>query len=258
MEYASSSNDRAPLFSRGRYNFFATTLIAIAHVITLILTSISMSAGWDGVLGALDLWSKDVLSRGFVWQLVTHAFINGPTFWFIWNLFTFFYCGHELERFYGRRAFLRLYALAILVPAITTVMYGLFTPATLTGCLLAHFTVFAVFGFTFPRFVFFFFPVIWIVAANFLILLLQFIAGHAWSWMTALLVTTGFAWLWTQWQRGILTLPTRLTRPPKPKSAPVNTTVDALLDKISQHGIHSLTEKEHAILEKARQDLLRK
>lgn len=258
MEYASSSNDRAPLFSRGQFNFFATTLIAIAHVITLILTTISISAGWDGLLDVLQFWSKDVLSRGYIWQFVTHVFVNSPTFWFAWNLLTFFYCGQELERFYGRRAFLGLYALAILVPAVTTLVYGLFASASLTSCLLAHFAVFAAFGFTFPRIVFFWVPTIWIVAANFLILLLQFIANRDWSWMTALIVTTGVVWLWTQWQRGIFTLPTRLTRPSKPKPAPVNPTVDALLDKISQHGIHSLTDKERAILEKARQDLLRK
>lgn len=251
------ARDRAPLFTRGGIDFHAVTLLTIAHVVAMVLTTVAMASGGAGLLAALSLSGEGVFRHGLIWQPLTYAFVNGPSFMFAWSMFIFFFCGRELERYFGRRAFIGLYAGMVLVAALAVLLFSAVLPAGLAGCSLPVFAVFAAFAFVNPRLVLFWIPMIWVFAICFSLSALQSLAAHAWSELFALGVVTGAAWTWTKWQRGHFTikLPVR-AKPAKPQTLPSD--MDALLDKIGREGLHSLTAKERAQLEKARQDLLRK
>jgi len=256
MSNYAPTRDREPLFSRGGVNFYATTLLIVAYVVAMVLGAIAISAGKGGMLEALGLSSVAVFN-GRIWQPVTYSFVNEPSFWFAWSMFIFFFCGRELEKYFGRRAFLWMYAGMVLIGAIAVMLFGVIGPAGLSGCWLPVFAVFAAYAFVNPKMVFCWIPVIWIASVCFAIYALQFLAYHQWSNLLALCVVTGASWLWTKWQRGHFEfkLPVR-EKPVKPKQ--LSPDMDALLDKIGREGLHSLTSKERAQLEKARQDLLKK
>lgn len=245
------------MFSLGGVRVFATTLIVAVHVVTMVLTTIVVSAGGSAFLESLQLSGEAVVRHGRIWQLVTYPFVNPPSFSFAWNMLILFFCGRELEQYFGRRAFLGLYAGMILVSAASMLVYAAIGPAGLSGCWLPHFAVFAAYVFVFPRMVFFWIPIIWIGVISFAIYALQFIESHYWPGLFALCVSTAAAWVWTKWQRGHFhfRLPVR-EKPARPKALPPD--MDALLDKIGREGLHSLTAKERAQLGKAREDLLRK
>ncbi len=146
--------------------------------------------------------------------------------------------------------------------------------------------------------VYFWIPSVWIVYTLLGIGTLACFANHAWHLMTTFWISVAFAYFYTQYARvgseafGPLAnwrayLPRRTVRrelPPQPRSrrvvdvpahvskmsggvSPVassergdnvHESIDPLLDKISKHGLASLTHSERATLERARVSLLRK
>jgi hypothetical protein len=70
---------------------------------------------------------------------------------------------------------------------------------------------------------------------------------------------TGFSWTTLFRRKPKLRLLPPLEQPPGPKRAKgTSGDVDDLLDKIAKSGLHSLTAKEKARLQAAREELLRK
>jgi hypothetical protein len=98
------------------------------------------------------------------------------------------------------------------------------------------------------------------------------LAAHSWETLITLWATSGFAYAFVRYQQGALALPRIRFPRRKPKLrvvrdvpvknvtpvAPASASmaeVDALLDKIAQSGIGSLTARERAKLDAARRDL---
>jgi hypothetical protein len=108
------------------------------------------------------------------------------------------------------------------------------------------------------------------------------LSGRDWTGLITLWATTGFAFSFVRWKQGRLTLPEFKLFEKKPKlrvlpdlppkvepkraeparapalSKDATSEVDALLDKIAQSGIGSLTAQERARLESARAELLKR
>lgn len=255
MNRFASDGDRAPLFVWGRLNVYATTAVVAAHVLTMILTTLLLSTRSLDWLEGLAFDSSVAFARGHAWQFASYAFVNAPTLWLAVNLFMFHFCGRELEQFFGRRAFWSLYAVAVLVPSVVAACYGLFSRCGMSGCWLPHFVVLAAFALSFPRTCFFFnIPSLWIAAAIFGITTLGYVADHAWMDLIALWIGVGAAWVWIKWQRGEIRFPERSVAVAPAQNTP---DVDALLDKISREGLHSLTARERKQLEKAREKMMK-
>ncbi len=150
------------------------------------------------------------------------------------------------------------------------------------GSQTVNFALFIAFCSIYPNVeIFFTFKAKWIAAIFLGITSLQFLAGHA---LVALLVfwaTCLAAFLFIKYLRGHIRLgfslrdffrhrrSQRSLRPlPKPRPGPderppaprndVIESIDPLLDKISKHGIGSLTPREREKLEQARAELLKK
>ena len=166
------------------------------------------------------------------------------------------------------------------------------------GGSLVLFGVFISFAVVYPNVqVYFFIPSVWIAYALLGVATLACFANHQWHLMTTIWLSVAFAFFYTRysrlgseafgplanWRSYLPRRPVRRELPMRPRLKPrravdtaepaepvgavstsyrasgdVHESIDPLLDKISKHGLASLTHSERATLERARVSLLRK
>jgi len=248
--------DRAPLGHLGRWPLYAATVLVAVHVAAMTLLAAWQAGG--GRLAELPFRREAVL-RGEVWRLVSYALLNPPSLWFAVEMYLLFVFGRELETYLGRRAFLRLYAALVLAaPAVLLALPG----SALAGAGAAHLAVFIAFAVLYPGAqVFFQWTAKWVAVVVVALNALQALSVRAWDALVALLVSAGLAYAYVRRAQGRWTLrrPAWRLRQPAPGAAappapPAD--VDAVLDKVARAGLASLTPRERAQLEQARQRLL--
>jgi hypothetical protein len=181
-----------------------------------------------------------------------------------------------VERNFGRRTFLFFYgALYLLTPLLFTVI-GIWIPMSLAGESGA-FAIFIAFATLYPNTpVFFNLLAKWVAAILVGIYTLVALNNRDLVSLISLWATTGFAFAFVRYQQGLIALPQPKLFRGGPKlrvlpdlkdgkasgaktdKASSMAEVDALLDKIAQSGIASLTAKERAKLDAARADLLKR
>lgn len=276
--YGSSEENQPVAWLRG-YPLYAAHFIVAIYVATMLVTTLLYATGGQPFLNQLAFNSPEVL-RGQVWRVATYGFVNPPSIWFVIDMFMIVWFGRELEKFFGRRVFLRLYAgMYFLSPLLLTAM-GFFRPTFLSGQ-TGGFALFVAFATVYPSV-----PLLFNVLAKWMALILVGIfslialAARDWVSLITLWGTSAFAFVFVRIEQGAITLPKiRFRRrqpnlrvlpdpkPEKPTSRPARTDpvksssmaeIDALLDKIAHSGIGSLTAKERAKLDSARQELMRK
>jgi membrane associated rhomboid family serine protease len=273
-----TSDDYQPVTYVGRYPVDVTTLLVGIHSIAAILACFLTFSG-GGILSDLIFNSHAVLRGGAFWQLLTYAFVHPPSglLWFAIEMYMLFMFGREVEKFVGRRAFIMLYALLLLGPALLLTVWGLWQPAAMGGSGALHFGVFIAFATIYPR-VEMFLRVMakWVALVLFAILSLMYFSAHAWTDLAVLWFSAGSAFLFLR-LRGVgpelewwTNVKEKMQPKPKfkvvPRAAPrrtvepenVHESIDPLLDKISKHGINSLTASERKALDRARNQLLKK
>ncbi len=276
------SDDYHPITWVGRVPIYVTTLLVALQVLAMIGTTIAMSLSGAPAPVASPLlepllYSNVAILKNFqIWQFVSYAFVNEPTVWFaveMWLLYSF---GSEVEKFLGRRAFLWLYLSLVLVSPVVLTALGLAgVPAFLAGSGAIHFAIFVAFVVIYPGAqIFFSIQAKWVAAVLLGIYSLQYLAHTMW-------VPLGVLWLECACAVLMLRLsgatnasmeswlpaleedlgpirPARLARREKaPEPEPdLHESIDPLLEKISKHGIGSLTKRERQRLEQARAALL--
>ena len=272
-----TSDDYQPVTWVGRYPIDVTTLLVGLHSIAAVIACILASAG-GGFLSRLAFDSAAVL-RGAVWQIGTYAFVHPPSglLWFAIEMYMLFMFGREVERFIGRRAFIVLYLMLLLAPALLLTIWGLRERTAMAGSSGLHFGILVAFATIYPRVEMFLrIMVKWVALVLGAILTLQLFAARAWPELAALWLSVGAAFLFIR-MRGIgpelewwTNLKTKLQPKPKfqvvPRSTPrrvvepenVYDSIDPLLEKISKSGINSLTASERRALDRARNQLLKK
>ena len=275
-----TSDDYRPVTWMGRYPVDVTTILVGVHVVCAILAALLVGFVHGGVLNYLMFDSAQVW-QGQVWRLFTYAFIHYPSpsalLWFAIEMYMLFFFGREVERFLGRRAYIWLYALLLIVPALILTLWGLSTRTGFAGSGALHFAVFAAFVTLYPNVQFFLrIPAKWILAILTGIGTLSALAAHDWQSLVVLWTSIGIAFLFIEsrgagpelawlddWKNRFRPKPklyvvqkstTRRTTEPDDVAADV----DPILDKISKSGIGSLTETERKILDRARNRLLKK
>ena len=274
-----TSDDYRPVTWMGRYPVDVTTILVGLHVTCAILTAFLFAIGYAGVLNYTMFDSTEVW-HGQLWRLCTYAFIHPPSgyalLWFAIEMYMLFFFGREVERFIGQRAYIWLYALLLLVPAMMLTLWGLSGRAGMAGSAALHFGVFAGFVTLYPNVQFFLrIPAKWIFLILAAIGTLSALAAHAWQDLVVLWASIALAFVFIE-VRGagpelawLDNLKSRMR--PKPKlyivqkssvrpAEPddVYASVDPILDKIAKSGMASLTENEKKILDRARNRLLKK
>jgi rhomboid family protein len=274
-----TSDDYKPVAWVGQFAIDATTLLVAIHVLCMVLACFLMALGGGAILNLLQFDSAAVW-RGAIYQPFTYAFVHPPSnlLWFAVEMYMLFAFGREVERFIGRRAFLTLYAILLLAPSLALTLWGLWQRTGLAGSAAIHFAIFIAFATIYPNVQMFFVRITakWIALIFAALYSLQLLAYHVWSQMAVLWLSLGAAFLFIR-LRGIgpelvwwENLKTRLQPRPKFKVVPrepaprvaepddVYASIDPLLDKISKHGIGSLTANERRTLDRARARLLNK
>src|SRR2546423_3034842 len=276
-----TSDDYRPVTWMGRYPVDVTTILVGVHVTCAILTAFLFAIGSAGILNYAMFDSAQIWQHAQVWRLFTYAFIHPPSgyalLWFAVEMYMLFFFGREVERFLGRRAYLWLYSILLVVPPMILALWGLNTRTGLAGSGGLHFAVFAAFVTVYPNVQFFLrIPAKWIFVILAAIGTLSALAAHDWQDLVALWASIAVAFFFIE-LRGAgpeLTWINNLKASfrPKPKlhivqkptarraAEPddVYESIDPILDKISRSGMGSLSENEKKILDRARNRLLKK
>lgn len=262
------------------YAVYAAHFIVGVFVASMIICGLMMAANSGHLLNWLTFDSTEVLS-GQVWRVFTYGLVNPPgqgyaVLGFVVDMVMIVWFGRELEKFFGRRIFLRFYVgLYLLMPVLFTLI-GLRWPMHLAGEIGA-FATFIAFATLYPNVMMLFNLLTkWVAIVLIAVYTLVALAYHDWLGLFSLWVTTVYAYGFVCYQQGRITLPSFRLSQPKPKlrvlpdlktqkTIEINATkgdsaseMDALLDKIARSGLASLTAKERTQLAKAREELMQK
>ena len=239
--------------------------------------------GLELLAGYLPL-SKEGLEHGYVWQLVTYQFLHAG-FWHLllncWAIYTF---GRELETLLGGKKFLALMFASGIVGGVFQILVALvwsqYFGGAVVGASACAFGLVAAFALIFPEreltlLIFFVIPVhlraqtLLIISAVLAVMGIVFpldnvanaahLGGMAMGWFFVRKILQGD---WSRLSGALRPAEKKLSRRPLPESAEeksagdfVASEVDPILDKISTHGIQSLTARERAVLEAARKKI---
>jgi membrane associated rhomboid family serine protease len=271
-----------PWFRVGTVDVTTTILICGLTVASMIIWAISPNAIQNLVFDAGEI------RNGEVWRIITWPLATYPDIWAVLGVVIFFLFGREIERMLGRFRFLWFLLFVTVVPAVVAMLLNLFVVPRSAGISLLIDGVFLVFVLRYPTARSFFNIPLWVFGAVFLgIEVLQLVGLRYWGtlWFLALVLAVALV---VARAMGLLEeldwlpkvpLPHSLTgepRAPRQTRAPKARTrhrrgpaevipmrqgqptpddllrqaeIDVLLDKISEHGLNSLTPEERRRLD---------
>lgn len=262
-----------PLFTVGGLRVDLTLLLIGVHTLAMAVAAVLAASGLGDWVHQAAFAAGD-LRAGQVWTLLTYPFVHDirqEGLWFGLEMLMFFWFGREVESAIGRRSYGLLYGALAVIPALVLAGAGpLLGSSVLAGSGTISFALFLSFCALHPGAQFFFAGLTakwvgWILLA---IYSLAAFAGRDWPGLLKLWLSSLFAVAWVR--RGGMEWPNLSLVKGRKKSAkgkaagkksptvPVLEKVDAILDKISRDGIHSLTAAEKKQLEDARAKLLQK
>jgi membrane associated rhomboid family serine protease len=267
--------DHQPVTWLRGHPIYAAHLVVLGFVVSMLATTALMYFKAAYFWGWLPFSSAEVL-KGQAWRIATYGLVNQPSLWFAIDMAMIALFGRELERIFGRGKFLLLYACIYFIPPLLFTLLGRWFDTLFMGETGA-FALFVAYATLYPDAVMIFGVLAkWAAAVLVAIYSLMAIADHDWKSGVSLWVTTGIAFLFVRHERGLLALP-RVRLPwgrPKfrviqgskdgdgaaarPTPAGPMAEVDALLDKIARSGLSSLTSKERATLDSAREALMKR
>jgi len=257
---------------------YVTTIVTALFVAGLVGSIILASARVS--LAPLGFTAPDFLS-GAVWQLLTFPFIDIPNFFTPLGIFCFYSWALEVEKHLGRGRFVKLLAAIVLVlpsVALSWWIFGITPPRPISGNYEVVAAVLIAFATLYPNIEYIgWIPLKWFAFACVAFGSLMYFPERNWIELSLLWAAcaTSFAFVRFIQRGGSMELPNLgrwFRRQPQFRvlPAPVSRTrkrdadrqsmdeVDALLDKIATSGMSSLTAKERATLEKARETLIKR
>src|ERR1035438_7187260 len=279
-----------------RIPWSATLVLLIVNVLVFLGQLVVERFTRFPILSYLAL-SVEGLRHGFVWQLLTYQFLHGGWLHLLFNCWAIFVFGREVGDTLGRTSFLTLYfssgVMGGMVQALAGVLIGGRFAIPVVGASAGAFGLVAAFATLFPErplmlLLFFIIPLS--MRAKFLLLFEAIATGvglfagmdnvahaaHLGGMLTGIVfIRYAMHWHWPQFKRTWAQPPRRLvTVLPRtsaswaqsrgsadedlPPEEFLAKEVDPILDKISAHGIQSLTARERRILETAREKMARR
>lgn len=235
--------------------------------------------------------SIEGLRHGYVWQLLTYQFMHAGLIHLFFNCWAIYVFGQDVEEALGRRSYLALYFCSGVLGGLVQILAGLtlggFFARPVVGASAAAFGLASAFAVLFPDRVLLLFFVL-PVRAKWLLLLSAGLAllgvmkpgdgiAHA-AHLGGMITGVLFVRYAAQWNWRLPTLGRSGRQTPRklvkvvsggglwnrgktvseadiPPEEFLSKEVDPILDKISAHGIQSLTDRERRILEAARQKM---
>jgi membrane associated rhomboid family serine protease len=262
---------RQPAYHEPRVSF--TVALLIVNAVVFLVECATLGYPPIFLPGNYFALSVEGLKHGFVWQLLTYQFMHAGLLHIFLNGWAIYVFGREIEAVLGSRKFLILFLSAGVIGGIVQELTALVWPdlfgLPVVGASAGAFGLVAAYAMLFPE--------------RELTLLLFGLAFHGNNIANAAHLggmLTGIVFIrqfiqgrWPHW-----TFPTRRSTPRKlvasrsgngsfwrsaagkpdedlPAAEFLSSEVDPILDKISAHGIHSLTAREREILERARKKM---
>ena len=245
--------DLLPLTWWKQHPVYLSAILAIAAAASMVIFAI---LGFSVMLHMA--FSIDAFATGKVWTPVTYVLVNPPGIWTVVGCYLLWRFGEAVERHFGRRIFVKMLLLLVVVSPLTIALLHL---ATLRGYACAgindlEFAVFIAFATLYPRAGINLFIITldaWILASVLVaVSALADLAGRDWGSLILLAANVGSAYGFVRYQKGEFQLPTfRLRSSPKKKPDRSAALIDDILEKVHREGLQSLTAKEREILEKA-------
>ncbi|MDB6006227.1 MAG: hypothetical protein JWR15_3214 [Prosthecobacter sp.] len=257
------SKDHLPLTWWKQQPVYLSGILALVGVASMILTAV---LGYD-LTGHLVFTYDSAIRHLHLWTPLTYVFVNPPSLWTLIGCLLLWNFGEAVERHLGRRAFVRLLLLLLLVSPLLITLFGLFGGREFTcmGIMQLEFGVFIAFATLYPNAklsVIILTIDAWVLAAVFVGLnALGSLASRDWSSLLLLAANVGTAYAFIRFETGALKLPSLPKRSPqakKPAKKSSTPSVDDILDKISHQGMQSLTAEERRVLDKASEEMKRR
>ena len=231
--------------------------------------------------------SAEGMARGYVWQLLTYQFLHSGWMHLLLNGWVIFMFGRELEHYLGGKKYLALVFSSGIVGGVFQVLVALLWPhyfgGPVVGASAAAFGLVAAYAMMFPDrelqlLLFFFIPIhlrartLLIGSAAIALAGFSFpglmpgvahaahLGGMAMGWFFVRKILQGD---WSRLGGVFRSRKSKSSQPVPPKTGEqlgsdyMESEVDLILDKISAHGIESLTARERQILEAARKHMRR-
>jgi hypothetical protein len=251
--------------------WFRIGRLEVSSVMFVVLAVVTSWLGWVVLRDWTSLlaYSPQAMAGGQVWRLISWPFAGGLSLWSVLTLFFFWYFGTELESQIGRRSML---GLLLGIWGSLTITYTLtaflFSSTTaLAGIDLIEFMLLLLWIAEYPGRPLFFGIKAWVFGAVILgVQALTMVAYRDIAGLLALILSLALVAIAAR-RSGLLAhfawIPGRPgKRRPKPVKVPraqVKATarrasdqerMDTLLDQISEHGLHSLSEAQRKELKK--------
>jgi membrane associated rhomboid family serine protease len=283
---------RQPEYHTPRVSFTVALLIVNA-VVFLVQLATSHSFRIPDIENGYFALSLDGLRQGYVWQLLTFQFMHQSWTHIILNSLAIYFFGQPVENALGGTRFLGIYLVSGIIGGLTQMLFSLVThnfELTVVGASaggMGLIAAFAVINWTEPfTLILYFIPItmrgrtlLWASIGLAVIGMLDYnshvanaahLGGILAGFIYARQIISGN---WPEWhlfersERPRKAVATRTGENKFWRSAPdqeeassdqfVQNEVDPILDKISAHGIKSLTAREREILEAARKKMSR-
>jgi membrane associated rhomboid family serine protease len=263
---------RQSAYYRPRVSFTVALLIVNAIVFLIECAT----CGYPPLFSTGNYFALSVegLKQGFVWQLLTYQFMHAGLLHIFLNCWVIYVFGHEIEETLGPQKFLALFLTSGVVGGLLQSAAGWIWPlhfgGAVVGASAGAFGLVAAFAILFPEreltmLLFFIVPIrlsakaLLIFSAILALLGIAFPisnianAAHLGGMLTGVFFALQFSrGGWPRWQFPSNSTPSRKSQNNLSTDEFVKSEVDPILDKISAHGIQSLTAHEREVLEKAR------
>ena len=133
--------------------------LVIACVATALLQWLGAGREMIGIFG---LTPYLVLSKLFLWQIVTYLFLHGGVGHLFWNMFALWMFGCQLEQHWGSKEFLRFFLITGMGAGLLSIAFQPFSLIPTIGASGAIYGILMAFGLLFPNrlvYLYFLFPV---------------------------------------------------------------------------------------------------
>jgi len=269
----------------GKWNgipIYLTTILTAILVSGVIVTAILTAAGGGVVLNAF-VFTMPLRPSWTIWRLFTYPLVEQISFFTPFAWFCFYWFSKGIETHLGRGILTRLLVMLVLVPpAVAAVIYlTLHVGGAAIGGYSLACGLLVAFATLYPNSeAWGWIPFKWVAFACIFCGSLMLLASHDMPALADLWIScaVGFAYIrqakeaeYDDYESPFMRVKQLFRRKPKFRVVPAPSTssyhetlnepaseLDALLDKIAKSGMSSLTAKEKATLEKAREALIRK
>jgi membrane associated rhomboid family serine protease len=281
MALLSSFNEDRPVSYFRGYPIYCATILTVAYAIGVLVTFFAKAfGGWEAIVSLLAFDSTHSIVGGQIWQIFTYSFVDVPNFFTIIGLLFLYVSAVEIEKYIGKARFLTLYGVIVLIPVVSLTALGMIlnSPILFFGQTQIMIGLFIAFCTLYPGVQWGgFLTAKWVAIASLVLSSAIDLSSSSWVPLGELWLISGFSFGYIRFLQRGGALPSlrmllrrrpklRVVQTPKSRSRPSagdaagseSVEIDHLLDKISRHGLSSLTSQERAALERARAKLLEK